>query len=292
MTTKPILPFLETMIVYGCNLSCLGCTNYSDYNVKGLVSWNQGQRWLEGWLKRVDIPDFGIIGGEPLMNPEVEDWIVGCRKLMPDSQIRFTTNGVLLHKRLQVIDTLMEIGNCVIKVSLHQPQEFYTQSVLQYLFNKATWNPVIEHGIPRWKSGNNIRLQISAPTKFIKTYLNDYATMLPHHSDPDKAFDACIQQTCPLLFENRIYKCSSIALLNRVLNDWKIQDTTWDFYKNYQGLGTDCTDIVLEKFISNFGRAESICSMCPTENNLESIINHYGTTTTKISWITEKNARS
>ena len=90
---KLILPFVETMITYACNLSCTGCTNYSDYNMKGSVPWQKGKIWIEQWLTRLDILDFGIMGGEPTLNPECEHWIYGVRSLLPNSQIRFTTNG-------------------------------------------------------------------------------------------------------------------------------------------------------------------------------------------------------
>jgi molybdenum cofactor biosynthesis enzyme MoaA len=96
---KSVLPFLETMVTYWCNLSCNGCTNYSDYNMKGSVKWNDGKRWLEGWLEIFDIPDFGIIGGEPMLNLEIKDWIYGCRELMRNSQIRITTNAVNFLKK-------------------------------------------------------------------------------------------------------------------------------------------------------------------------------------------------
>lgn len=31
---KPLLSFLKTMVTQACNLSCQGCTNYSDLPVK------------------------------------------------------------------------------------------------------------------------------------------------------------------------------------------------------------------------------------------------------------------
>jgi molybdenum cofactor biosynthesis enzyme MoaA len=104
--SKPILPFVETMITQVCNLSCTGCTNYSDLQHEGYVPWSQGRTWLEAWLERIDIPDFGIMGGEPLINPEVNMWIQGVRDLLPTSQIRFTTNGILLHKNLDIVDSI------------------------------------------------------------------------------------------------------------------------------------------------------------------------------------------
>ena len=70
---KLVLPFLETMLTQACNLSCTGCTNYSDLRYSGYVKWADGKRDLEQWLDRIDIPDFGLMGGEPLMNPEVNE---------------------------------------------------------------------------------------------------------------------------------------------------------------------------------------------------------------------------
>ena len=36
---KLTLPFLETMATQACNLSCEGCTNYSDLNHNGYITW-------------------------------------------------------------------------------------------------------------------------------------------------------------------------------------------------------------------------------------------------------------
>jgi hypothetical protein len=52
---RPQLPFLETMITQVCNLSCHGCTNFSDLTHSGYVSWNQGKQWVESWIEHIDI---------------------------------------------------------------------------------------------------------------------------------------------------------------------------------------------------------------------------------------------
>jgi sulfatase maturation enzyme AslB (radical SAM superfamily) len=284
--TKPVLPFVETMITYGCNLSCLGCTNYSDYDTRGWVPWAQGREWLTSWVDRVDIPDFGIMGGEPLMNPQVNEWIRGTRDLLPTSQIRFTTNGVLLHKKPEVLNTLLDIGNCVIKLSVHQPNEFYTQQAVKTLFGLTTWEPIEEYGIKRWLGPNQVRLQINFPQQFVKSYRGNFSEMLPHSSDPAESFAKCVQQTCPLLYNGRIYKCSSIALLDQVLTDWNRKDEiSWQPYLNYQGIGTECSADELENFIGSFGMPESICAMCPSVKDVDSIVDHPATTVSKLQWI-------
>jgi organic radical activating enzyme len=98
------LPFLETMITQSCNLSCLGCTNYSDLRHAGYVPWSQGKQQIQAWLDRINIQEFGIIGGEPLINPEWREWVSGSRELMPEAQLRFTTNGLLLDRVPDMID--------------------------------------------------------------------------------------------------------------------------------------------------------------------------------------------
>lgn len=282
---RPILPFLETMITYACNLSCAGCTNYSDYNMKGSVKWEQGKSWLQSWLERIDIPDFGIMGGEPTLNPECEQWIYGVRELLPNSQIRFTTNAVNFLNNPDVLNWCVDIGNTVFKFSIHQDLP-YAQDSIDYVFKKYSWKPVTEYGINRWVGPNGIRFQINAPTHFYKTYKGRFGNISPHSSNPREAFNMCVQQTCPLLYEGKIYKCSSIALLDRVLQDWDQQITEdWKPYTTYQGISTRSADSEIKTFINNFGKPHKICTMCPTKKDTASIIDHKANVIQKKQWI-------
>lgn len=260
--SKPLLPFVETMINQSCNLSCQGCTNYSDLKHSGYVSWQQGKNWLVPWLDRIHIPDFGIIGGEPLINPDLESWLVGVRNLMPESQIRLTTNGLLLHKHPDLLKLLNDIGNCVFKITVHVDDPQLEQCISE-IFSNNTWIPTTEHGISRWKNTRNVRFQVNRPDVFLKTYRNEYANMMPYHSNPQDAFSTCIQQTCPLLYQGRIYKCSTSALLLDTLN--RFNRPNWQQWQPYIESGIDCldSDQVLLDFINNFGHAHARCAQCP-----------------------------
>lgn len=285
MPAKHIIPFVETMITYACNLSCTGCTNYSDYNMKGSVSWQQGKSWIQQWLERLDIPDFGIMGGEPTLNPDCKKWIYGVRELLPDSQIRFTTNGVNFNRSPDVLDWCVDVGNTVFKFTLHEDKTYATDAI-DYVFNKYNWKPVTEFGINRWVGPNNTRFQINSPLQFFKTYKGNFGNMQPHHNNPKQAFDMCIQQTCPLLYESKIYKCSSIALLNKVLSDWNQPITNdWEPYTNYEGISVDSSNSDIRKFVTNFGKPNKICTMCPTKKDSDSIIDHRANVKSKKDWI-------
>jgi organic radical activating enzyme len=260
--TKPVLLFLETMATQACNLSCLGCTNYSDLPHKSYESWTDMQTTLKQWLDVIEIPDFGIMGGEPLLNPEIREWITGVRELMPGSQIRFTTNGLLLHKNLDLLDLVFETGNMVFKITQHH-KTAQLEKTIEYIFQKYHWTPVHEYGIDRWISDNGVRFQLNTPERFIKTYRNSYDNMLPYESDPVKSFDICVQKTCPLLYQGRIYKCSTQALLKDTLI--KVGSPNTEHWAPYliDGISSDSPLSEIQRFIDNFGKPHGMCRMCP-----------------------------
>jgi len=262
---KPVLPFLETMITQVCNLSCQGCTNYSDLKHSGYVTWKDGQQQLATWLDRIDIPDFGIMGGEPLINPEWRQWIRGVRDLMPDSQIRFTTNGLLLDRAPDLLDICQEVGNIVLKITVHADNIELEQQIKK-IYQSLPWEPVNEHGICRHQIANRVRFQVNRPAHFLKTYQGDYSNMRPWHSDPVLAFDRCIQQTCPLLYQGKIYKCSTAGLLKDVLGRHKNPNFyEWAPYID-QGLDISTSPDQIIKFIDNFGCPNAMCAQCPSEH--------------------------
>lgn len=274
---KPTLPFVETMLTQVCNLSCLGCTNYSDLKFSSYVPWDQGKQDLSAWLEKIDIPDFGLIGGEPLINPEVREWIRGVRDLMPSSQIRFTTNGLLLDKHFDVVDLLKDIDNSVLKITVHI-DDSRIDSAIERIFDRYAFEPVIEYGIKRWKSGN-FRFQINRPERFTKSYQGDFPNITPHDSNPADAFSVCCQQQCPLLYNSAIYKCSTSGLLPDLLTKLDNTDSSWRPYVDLSdsSISLDSTPEEINQFINNFGLPHRICRMCPETAD----VNHMATVTFK-----------
>lgn len=271
--TKLVLPFVETMATQVCNLSCEGCTNYSDFNHAGYISWNNMREQLISWLKIIDIPDFGIIGGEPLINPDIKNWLTGARELMPETQIRFTTNGTLLHKKLDVLDVAHEIGNVIFKITVHQANA-ELENIIKQIFARYSWEPVNEYGIDRWVTKNLVRFQINRPTAFIKTYQGLYNNMKPWQSSPQDSFELCVQKTCPLLHNGKIYKCSTQGLLKETLA--KFNNPNIKLWQNYliDGISPTSEIAAIEQFIDNFNKPHSICAMCPNSTNSEAILDH------------------
>lgn len=262
------IPFIEIELTTACNLSCRGCTNYSDYNKQAnWTPWDTAEKWFIDWSQRVKFDFISLMGGEPTLNPELDKWITGIRKIFPTTPFHIVTNGLLLHKKPWILDLLVDAGNCGISVSAHTPGnvDFIKSTFLlkKYLepgteSSKRIWGGVGSQGLI-----------------WFKTFKGSYQNMKPHNNDPAEAFSYCCQQRCPLLYNGRLYKCSSIAKLKDTLTDWnKLVDKDWEFYLKYNGIDVTCSDDELSYWVQNFGLPESICSMCPTQQDVSSQILH------------------
>jgi len=268
------LPFLEVMVIRACNLACEGCTTFSDLRHSGYVTWDQGRKDLEPWTYRLNIEAVGIMGGEPLINPGIADWLTGIRQLLPRSQIRFVTNGLLLDQHWHVFELLRDLENTVFKISYHVNNDKLNQNI-DKIMSSCDWQTIEEFGIKRWKHPNkNFRFQIARPTQFLKTFKNNYADMAPHNNNPTEAFDICVQKRCPLLWDGRLFKCGTMALTPDILTRYNHPNyESWLPYLD-NGLSIDCSDRSLEVFVNNFGKPHAKCQQCPSKKDLSSLVDH------------------
>jgi hypothetical protein len=274
--TKLDLEFLEVMIINSCNLACQGCTTFSDLKHAGYVPWVTGKSWLEPWTHKLNIKAIGLMGGEPLINPDLKSWILGLRDLLPTTQIRFVTNGLLLNEHWEVIELLEQVGNCVLKISYHVSTPELDKCISNIMAWR-NWEPVTESGISRWKSPQNMRFQISYPKKFLKTFQGSYENMSPHDSNPAEAFEICVQKKCPMLNLGRIWKCGTLALTAPLLD--RMNRPNWEQWQPFidLGLDSDCNEQQLKIFVQNFGKPHQLCGQCPTQNDVSSVFDHRST---------------
>lgn len=274
---KPTIKFAEILVTQVCNLVCKGCSTYSDLPSSGYKPWEQGKQELLPWLDKVNFTDIGFMGGEPLINPEILQWIVGVRSLMPETKIRFPTNATLLHKNWQVVKTLHTAGNSILKITVHAENDSVVEDAIQRVFDSYAWTPVTEYGIKRWRTTNDFVFQINRPKKFFKTFQNSYEDASPYNSNPINAFEVCHQKQCPLIHRGRIYKCSTSGLMDEVLKRFNYPNyNLWEPYLDNAKNGSIGLDSSLEElcaFADNIEQPHSVCQQCPTKDTIE-IIDH------------------
>jgi len=263
--------YAESIVTQVCNLVCKGCSTYSDLHHKGYKTWEEGCKEIKPWLERVEFEHYGLMGGEPLINPRIKDWLYGIRELMPGTTIRFPVNGTLLHKHYDVLDVLHEIGNVIFKITVHK-EHIQTEKNIRYVFDKFEWKAIREFGLDRYETSNGFKFQINRPKQFFMTFQNDYTDAKPYNSNPEDAFKVCHQKQCPLLHNGRIYKCSTSGLMKDVLSRFdypnrELWQPYWDNEHN-GSIGLESSDYELGLFVNNIEQPHATCQQCPSELDL------------------------
>lgn len=88
----------ELHIVEHCNLRCHMCDAMSPYNPEKFLKLEDIATNMTFLAKHIKADIFKLMGGEPLLHPQIVDIISIVRESRITDTIRLTTNGLLLHK--------------------------------------------------------------------------------------------------------------------------------------------------------------------------------------------------
>ena len=91
------LATLEYSIVQHCNLSCCGCDHGSPMLPRHFVSVDEFRGALRAARDTLQVGVLLLLGGEPLLHPELEQLIDCARTSGVAGGVGLVTNGVLLH---------------------------------------------------------------------------------------------------------------------------------------------------------------------------------------------------
>ena len=98
---KPYLRNFVVDITHHCNLNCKGCDHFSPLAEPAFYDLEQYKKDIACLSKLTsgNIDRVGIMGGEPLLNPDVLEYLKTTRQYFPETKIRLVTNGILLSKQ-------------------------------------------------------------------------------------------------------------------------------------------------------------------------------------------------
>lgn len=121
---KAFINGVEFYITNVCNYNCVDCNRLNNYYFSGHQYWKDYADTYSEWSKKLDIKNIGILGGEPLLNPSLPDWLVGLRTLWPDSNIVILTNGTRLDYWDQLYNILNQY-NISLSIQLHARTRYH-----------------------------------------------------------------------------------------------------------------------------------------------------------------------
>lgn len=91
------LPYIESHLTDHCNLNCRGCGHYSPLSPPRFADLDAFRRDVGRLGELFDSVDaIHLLGGEPLLHPDVLGFAKVSRSTFPDAAIRLVTNGVVL----------------------------------------------------------------------------------------------------------------------------------------------------------------------------------------------------
>jgi|GEM_PF-2088170 len=278
------ISYLETMVSWGCNLSCIGCTNFCDYPHNGFPNWGSVERDLLGWSNVIEAEVFALMGGEPLLNSHLEQWIAGVRKIFPDSFILLITNGVLLYKKEKIVKSMIEHSPGRIMITLHKDEEKIIKSVesiiknIGYRFIKRDQHErLVDIEYLLFNKKKQFSIHIKETDKFTKRYQGYGDFIYPYNTkDIEKAFKLCVDR--PLLYNGKIFRCGKIPLVEKTLKltgqIFSEKDILpWKICFEYPGLHYLDDSEKMQSFFDSLHKAEQVCMTCPCQGD-DYIINH------------------
>jgi hypothetical protein len=241
---------LEIHVAHACNLACESCSHYSDHGHKGMLTLQDADAWMGAWAPRLKPRIFGLLGGEPTINPRLADFVPLTRRHWPDSNIRITTNGFFLHRHPDLPRVLKEDRDATLVVSIHHRSPEYREK----------FAPVVDL-VRGWVAQYGIRVQLRPSDQWwTRRYQGFGAEMLPFDDgNPRASWEICPAKTCPQIHEGKVWKCGPLAYLGMQDEKYGLGDA-WAPYLGYQPLSADCTDEELRAFFAR--EEEPACGMC------------------------------
>lgn len=182
---KTTLPYLEYHIVDHCNLKCNNCLHFCNLiNDEIFIETEEIKQDLEELAKKVEIQTIRILGGEPLLHPNVDIFLKNTREIFPNAFIVLVTNGTLLWSQKEIFWETVRENNITISISLYPILENRAKDI-KILFK--------EHNVQTYGINH---------MPIFQKQLNENG-----NSDPKKSFNNCYSKNFINLYNHKLYQC-------------------------------------------------------------------------------------
>jgi hypothetical protein len=189
---KPVLSYLEVHLADHCNLNCSGCSHFSPLADKFFANIEQYDRDMKQLSQLMaNIKVLRLLGGEPLLHPDVSMFLDSTRTWFPKANIYLVTNGILLPSMPKEFWESCRRNSISIDLTLYPP-----------LFSK-------ESDLVQLAKSEGITLNV------VKTTTFRFTTNSKGDSELEKGFRRCRKRLyCPILKEGKVYLCAKPAYVH------------------------------------------------------------------------------
>jgi organic radical activating enzyme len=227
---RVFVPNIEFYITNVCNLTCSNCNRFNDHDFKGWQKWSDYQAQYTEWTRHVRLQRVTILGGEPLLNPSLLDWVDGINRLWGKS-VQVLTNGTRLNAVPGLYDRLIKFTDPTypwvhnwLGVSLHNEndREKCFAEIKKFLRGTVSYYSR-DQGVDKTNGANHAFVDSNGMRVCVWEYDEFYNAAVQknaqgqftvHNSDPELAHKYCgfAMFKCYHFIRGRLYKCGPVAL--------------------------------------------------------------------------------
>ena len=223
-----------------CNLNCRCCSHYSPLSKKEFLNIDTYQKDIVR-LSEIfggQLEEIFFLGGEPLLNPDINEFLKITVKILPNTEIHIITNGILIPNMPQSFWEVCRSCNVDFSVSVY-PIKLDYKSVMQKIRDEGV---KISFYVSSAESGDFMLLPFDFSGK----------------QDPKESFVNCPSaNNCITLFDGKLSTCVAIAYIDTFNKFFKTNmlPTDEDYIDIYE---TDSAEEIL-KFLA---KPVPFCRFC------------------------------
>ena len=231
---------LDIHLADHCNLNCKSCNHYSplaEPAFRDLKRLNDDLTVLGKFWN--SFKTIRLLGGEPLLNPQITEAVEIVRKHFPTINIEIVTNGILLG------------NNNIMK------EDFWNVCRKGHVTLAVTEYPIAVN----YDKIRALCLEKSIKLRFFENRCHgnsfNYYKLNPKGTEPTRQYYGCVENSCLQLREGRLFSCAPAAyveFLNNKFNvDFKIRN------KDFLNLSSVQSSFDIRKFLLH---KKPFCSYC------------------------------
>lgn len=286
---------LEFYITNVCNLACPDCNRFNDHNFTGHQLWHDYEADYKKWSTTLDVSSLVILGGEPLLNPTICEWVRGLNRCF-GKNVQVLTNGTRLNHAKGLYDALVEFEvdeepRNWVGISVHNVNDFdrYVKEAMEFLRGAKT----IYHG-PDAKDTNGANVSNGADVTIVdensvsvRLWLQDVFATPSIHRAPPAYINGRLEPGPLTLFDNdpreahancsfvayknyhmirgRLSKCGPCVLMAEFdkQNPLAISESDRLILNSYRALSAWDDEVIMDDFFSKLDQPIAQCKFCP-----------------------------
>jgi len=288
---RVFIPNIEFYITNVCNLTCSNCNRFNDHNFKGWQLWEDYQSQYTEWSRHVRLQRVTILGGEPLLNPSLLDWVDGINQLWGKT-VQVLTNGTRLNSVPDLYDRLIKFTDPTypwvhnwLGVSLHNEndREKCFAEIKKFLRGTVTYysqaqDPDKTNGAKHaFVDSNGMRIHVWEYDEFYNAAIQKTPTgqYTVYNNDPKAAHEHCgfAMFKCYHFIRGRLYKCGPVALFPEFDKQFSLDLSADDraLMNSYPALSVNEFETRGRDFIAHIDDVIPQCKFCPVIKSHEKI---------------------